>query len=51
MESAERKHEVDAYRRMLLELLTENPGSAEVEKAYLASYRDALRALVARRRG
>jgi hypothetical protein len=46
MESAERKHEVKVYRRMLLKLLTENPGSAEVEQAYLGSYRDALRALV-----
>ena len=49
MESAERKHEVDAYRRMLLKVLTENPGSAEVERDYLASYRQSLKA--ARRGG
>lgn len=28
---------------MLLEVLTENPGSAEVEEAYLDSYRKKLR--------
>ena len=46
MKDPDRRHEVDAYRGMLLKVLTENPGSAEVEQAYLASYRDALRALV-----
>ena len=37
---------VGAFRRMLLEVLTDNRGSAEVEKAYLASYRKWLEALV-----
>ena len=31
---------------MLLEVLTENPGSIEVEKAYLEAYRQGLKALV-----
>ena len=31
---------------MLLEVLTENPGSIEVEKAYLEPYRQWLEALV-----
>jgi hypothetical protein len=37
---------VGVFRRMLLEVLTDNPGSAEVEKAYLESYRKWLEALV-----
>ena len=37
---------VGVFRRMLLEVLTENPGSAEVEKAYLESYRKWLEALI-----
>ncbi len=37
---------VGAFRRMLLELLIDNPGSAEVEKAYLEPYRKWLEALV-----
>ncbi len=37
---------VGAFRRMLLEVLAENPGSAEVEKAYLAPYRRWLEDLV-----
>ena len=37
---------VGAFRRMLLEVLTDNPGSAEVEKAYLEPYRKWLEALV-----
>ena len=30
---------VGAFRRMLLEVLTDSPGSAEVEKAYLEPFR------------
>ena len=37
---------VDVFRRMLLDVLTDNPGSAEVEKAYLESYRKWLEDLV-----
>ena len=37
---------VGVFRRMLLEVLTDNPGSAEVEKAYLEPYRKWLEALV-----
>jgi arylsulfatase A-like enzyme len=37
---------VEDCRRMLLKVLSENPGSAEVEQAYLESYRRRLRALV-----
>jgi arylsulfatase A-like enzyme len=37
---------VGAFRRMLLEVLTDNPGSAEVEKAYLEPYRKWLETLI-----
>ena len=37
---------VGAFRRMLLEVLTENLGSVEVERAYLGPYRQWLEALV-----
>ena len=37
---------VAVFRRMLLDVLTENPGSFEVEKAYLATYRRWLEDLV-----
>jgi arylsulfatase A-like enzyme len=37
---------VGVFRRMLLEVLTDNRGSAEVEKAYLESYRKWLETLV-----
>jgi arylsulfatase A-like enzyme len=37
---------VPVFRRMLLDLLIENPGTAEVEKAYLADYRRWLQELV-----
>jgi len=37
---------VGVFRKMLLELLTRNPGSIEVEKAYLEPYRRGLEALV-----
>jgi arylsulfatase A-like enzyme len=36
---------VGAFREMLLGALTANPGSLEAEKAYLAQYREGLRAL------
>ena len=39
-------HRVGAFRKMLLEVLTDNPGSAEVEKAYLEPYRKWLEDLV-----
>ena len=34
------------FRRMLLEVLTDDPGSIEVEKAYLGTYRQWLKSLV-----
>jgi arylsulfatase A-like enzyme len=34
------------FRKMLLDALTENPGSIEVEKAYLEAYKQGLRALL-----
>jgi arylsulfatase A-like enzyme len=37
---------VGDFRKMLLEFLAENPGSTEVEGAYLESYRKGLEALV-----
>jgi arylsulfatase A-like enzyme len=37
---------VDAFRRMLLSLLTEKPGSSEAESAYLRPYRQWLRSVV-----
>ncbi len=49
MDSARGEREVGAFRRMLLELLTENPGSVEVERAILKPYRQWLEALVPRK--
>jgi arylsulfatase A-like enzyme len=46
MASARGGHQVGAFRRMLLEVLTDNRGSVEVEKAYLETYRKWLEALV-----
>ena len=46
MASRDGDQAVGAFRRMLLEVLTENPGSIEVEKAYLETYRQWLEALV-----
>ena len=46
MESRRRRQKVGAFRRMLLEVLTDNPGSVEVERAYLDSYRQSLKSLV-----
>ncbi len=44
--SAGRKDLVAGLRAALLEMLTENPGSAEVERAYLKRYKDSLEAQV-----
>jgi arylsulfatase A-like enzyme len=46
LESSDRRPDLTALRRMLLEVLTENPGSAEAERGYLQSYRRSLEALV-----
>jgi arylsulfatase A-like enzyme len=46
MASTRGDRRVGALRRMLLEVLTDNPGSVEVEKAYLEPYRKWLEALV-----
>jgi hypothetical protein len=46
MASAIGERRVGAFRKVPLELLTDNPGSAEVEKAYLGNYRKWLEALV-----
>jgi arylsulfatase A-like enzyme len=40
---------VGVFRKMLLDLLTDNPGSIEVERAYLEPYRRGLKALVQER--
>jgi hypothetical protein len=37
---------VGVFRKMLLEVLTENPGSAEVETAYLKAYTQGLKAKI-----
>jgi arylsulfatase A-like enzyme len=37
---------VGVYRKMLLDALTDNPGSIEVENAYLRAYRQRLKSLV-----
>ncbi len=39
-------HQVEVFRKRLLEMLTDNPGSVEVEETYLKSYRQWLKALV-----
>ena len=46
MGSSDDNQAVGVFRKMLLEVLTDNPGSIEVEKAYLEAYRQGLRALV-----
>jgi hypothetical protein len=46
MDSPDGRLAVGHFRTMLLEVLTENPGSIEVEGAYLESYRRGLEALV-----
>jgi arylsulfatase A-like enzyme len=42
LNSAERKREVEPLRRMLLKVLTENAGAAEVERDYLGAFRRSL---------
>ena len=37
---------VGAFRKMLVEVLTDNPGSIEVDKAYLEAYKQGLKALI-----
>jgi arylsulfatase A-like enzyme len=37
---------VGAFRKMLLEVLTDNPGSIEVDNAYLEAYKQRLKALI-----
>ena len=44
--SARGNEVVGVFRRLLLDFLTENPGSIEVESAYLTPYRQLLKALV-----
>ena len=46
MGSSDGNQAVGAFRKMLLEVLTDNPGSIEVEKAYLEAYRQGLKALI-----
>ncbi len=46
MASTASAHRVGEFRRKLLEVLNDNPGSVEVEKAYLEPYRKWLEALV-----
>jgi arylsulfatase A-like enzyme len=46
MASSRGGQRVGAFRRRLLEVLTDNPGSVEVERAYLEPYRKWLEALV-----
>ncbi len=44
MESPDGKRQVVVYRKKLLEVLTENPGSVEAEASYLRDYRKSLEA-------
>jgi hypothetical protein len=37
---------VGAFRKMLLDVLTENPASIEVDKVYLEAYKKGLKALI-----
>ena len=46
VDSAEGKQVLGVFRRMLLDVLTDNPGSIEVENAYLKPYRQWLKSLV-----
>jgi len=46
MASTATKHRVTAFRKRLLDVLTDNPGSIKVEKAYLEPYRKWLESLV-----
>ena len=42
MGSSDDNQVVGVFRKMLLEVLTDNPGSIEVEKAYLEAYKQGL---------
>ncbi|MHB1560939.1 MAG: hypothetical protein ACYC61_26085, partial [Isosphaeraceae bacterium] len=44
--SAEAKPDLTPYRRELLKVLVENPGTKEVERAYLGDFRRSLQSLV-----
>ncbi len=44
--STEGKQAVGAFRRMLLDVLAENPGSIEAENSYLTAYRQWLKSVV-----
>jgi len=46
IDSVEGKEVAAVFRRKLLDVLTANPGSIEVEKAYLSSYRQSLKLVV-----
>jgi hypothetical protein len=46
MGSADGAREVGVFRRMLLKVLSDNPGSIEVENAYLKAYRQTLASMV-----
>jgi hypothetical protein len=47
MGSSKDNQAVGVFRKMLLDVLTDNPGSIEVEKAYLEAYKQGLRAHIA----
>ena len=44
--SSDGNQSVGAFRKMLVEVLTDNPGSIEVDKAYLEAYKQGLKALI-----
>ena len=46
VDSAEGNQELGAFRRMLLDVLTDDPGSIEVENAYLKPYRRRLESAI-----
>ncbi len=46
IKSGHDEHGVQVLRGLLLKVLTDNPGSAEAERAYLKAYRERLRAVV-----
>jgi arylsulfatase A-like enzyme len=50
IDSEDGRPRIGALRRQLFAALTDSPGSKEVEKAYLGSYRRALQAIVQRQR-
>jgi arylsulfatase A-like enzyme len=44
--SSNDSHALELFRKMLLDVLTDNPGSIEVDKAYLEAYKRGLKALI-----